>query len=273
MSEVPRLNLDELLLEISLTTKRHIIVEGPTDRRFFRAWADDLDARDRVVVTSVEDIEIDTDWLFEVGLNDGNRSLVLLVAHRASSITSNVRCIADRDCGHGIDAFDYEVLMWTDFPALESYAIDAAVMDRANLLSFAGRLPSAAILLPPLGFALRELFAVRAKHEHLPRPKYDAGFKNKTRRFEDFRVELTVDVSIRSETPSYPRPQSTDPREHAYGHDVAELLLAVHGNALKNQAGLATREAVEGALRSAMQVVGTYKSERLFRELEAWIAA
>ena len=36
MSQLPKLKVDEILLEGDLTTKRHIIVEGPTDRRIFR---------------------------------------------------------------------------------------------------------------------------------------------------------------------------------------------------------------------------------------------
>ncbi len=272
MTHTPRLNLAELLLEISLTSKRHLVVEGASDARFFRAWALDIAHGERVVVTHVDNIEIGFDELEALRLNDGQRSRAIYVALRAAESQVDMRSVADRDCGHQVDEHNYATLLWTDFPAIESYAVQEATLNRANLLSFGGRLPEASELLPSLTYALRELFAVRLQNEHLPKPRYTSGFRRSPRLLEDFDVTATVAASIRGEAADYPRPQGDDPRSFAYGHDVGELLLCAYGNALRTQAGLSTREAVEGALLMAMQIVGSYRNEPLFRALEEWVA-
>lgn len=274
MTDLPRMRLDELLLEARLTSKRHIVVEGPSDDRFFRAWATEIDGGEHVVVTSVERIDVPQETIDALGLNDGNRARVVVIACHADQSSVDLRCVADRDCGHNVADHEYPTLMWTDYPALESYAVDASVLDRANLLSFSEKLPPASELLPGLAFALRELFAVRSQNEHLPKPKYDAGFRHKSRSLTSFDVTAAVDATIRSAAATYARPEATDdPRTYAYGHDIAELLLAAYGNALKNKAGLGGREAVENALRSALQAVGSYKDEPLFNSLARWVAA
>lgn len=271
---MPGLKVSELLLETALISRRHIVVEGASDSRFFRAWAKDTVGGERVVVTSVDAIDIDLQGLLDVGLNDGNRSYVIFVALMAHSESANLRCIADRDCGHNVAAHQYSTLLWTDFPALESYALEESTLDRANLLSFKEKLPEASVLLPDLAFALSELFAVRKQHEHMAKPRYQAGFKTRDSQLASFDVAATVNESIRANVASYSRPPNdADPRTYAYGHDIVALLLAVYGNALKNQAGLNSQEAVEGALRSATQIVGAYKYEPMFSELAAWVAA
>lgn len=273
MSHAPRLSLNELLLEISLTSKRHLVVEGASDARFFRAWAYDVPCGERLVITSVDDIEITFDDLDAMGLNDGQRSRVVYVASQAAESQFDMRCVADRDCGHQVDDHSYATLLWTDYPAIESYAVDEATLNRANLLSFGGRLPEASELLPNLTYALRELFAVRLQNEHLSAPRYASGFGRVPRLLENFDVASAVEGRLRADVAGYPRPQGEDPRSFAYGHDVGELLLCAYGNALRNQAGLSTREAVEGALLLAMQVVGSYRGEPLFQGLEEWVAA
>jgi hypothetical protein len=88
----------------------------------------------------------------------------------------------------------------------------------------------------------------------------------------NFNVQAAVEVSIRSQVKNYERPSAKDPRYFAYGHDVGELLLAAYGNQIKNQAGMRTLSAVEGALRSAVQAVGAFIEEPLFAGLADWIA-
>lgn len=273
MSDLPSLELEELFLETSLTSNRHIVVEGPSDARFLRAWAQDIAGGQYVVVTSVETLNIAPDGPISLGLNDGNRARVVFVAREAQEKSADLRCVADRDCGHQVEKHTYDTLEWTDYPALESYAVQAAVLDRANLLSFREKLPEAAELLPSLAFALRELFTVRMHNEHLEKPKYSAGLKSNDRSLSSFDVAAAVRGKISDDVSSYERPsENQDPRSYAYGHDIAELLLAVYGNTLKNQVGLGGREAIEDALRGAVQVVGTYGDEAMFRSLAAWVA-
>ncbi|MCC9144117.1 MULTISPECIES: hypothetical protein [unclassified Arthrobacter] len=181
--------------------------------------------------------------------------------------------MADRDTGYGIEEHQYATLLWTDYPSLESYAADIPTLERANLLSFAGRLPPAREVFEGLRHALRELYAVRAKHPHLKQPNYDAGFPKKGKDLSKFEVAKTVDPSIASACAKYDRSSEEDVRRYAYGHDIAALLLAVYGKELKKNAGLHTPDAVEGALKSAVQAVGSYKSEPLFVRLADWLVA
>lgn len=174
----PRQRLNEYFLEIKLTNRKHIVVEGRTDQRFFRVWLDGLrDIEAQVAVTAVESLEVPTADLFAIGLADSNRSRVIVVAAKASESGANLRCIADRDCGHDVVNHIYDTLLWTDYPAIESYAVEARTLDIANQLSFGGHLPSADQLLGPLSFALSELFAVRCHHQHLPKPNHKSGLK------------------------------------------------------------------------------------------------
>ncbi|WP_157580520.1 hypothetical protein [Plantibacter sp. Leaf314] len=270
MTDVPRQKLAELFLEAALTSRPHLIVEGPDDERFFRAWAAAVGA-DFLTVSSVEDIDIDTDTVLSIGLADGNRGRVVATAKSASDEDVPVICVADRDCGHHVEEHSYETLLWTDFPAIESYAVDEATLDRANDLSLLGKLPKAETLLPPLTFALREIFAVRTQNEHLQGVKHAAGLPKGSSDLSAFDVSRAIDQRLVGELEGYPRSEDPDPRTFAYGHDIADLLLSAFGNAIKNQAGLTHRRALEGALRSAIQVVGTYRSEPMFTRLEHWV--
>ncbi|WP_307608117.1 hypothetical protein [Pseudarthrobacter sp. W1I19] len=266
------MDLAELFLEIALTSQKHIIVEGRTDENFFKAWLQDADPAETVVVTPVENLEVGPDEVLGIGLSDGNRSRVVYVAMRAEKDDVDLRCVADRDCGHNVETHNYEQLLWTDYPSIESYALDGVTLQKANLLSFNGRLPDGGVLLGMLVPALRDLYAVRAANEHLERPNYAAGV-GKNRSLATFNVSLTVHPSLRSQVAGYAKPTSRDPREFAYGHDIGELLLAAFGNVLKNNVGLVTLGAVEAALRSAVQAVGSYKTEPLFIRLHSWISA
>lgn len=275
MTRLPKLiRVDELFLEIRLTRRKHVVVEGNTDARFLEAWLQDVRGGSRVVVTPVENIEIPADGLFDLGLTDGNRSRVVFLAYSAEQKATDIRCVADRDCGHHVCENQYSTLLWTDYPAMESYSVDAKTLDRANLLSFNRRLPSGDELVPALTYALRELFAVRIAHPALSEPNYSGGLRNRRKLdgLSRFEVSRAVDPQLQQQVSSLPRPDSNDPREFSYGHDVAGLLLAAFGNELKNGAGLRSREAVENALRAAIQAVGAFIEEPLFSSLAEWIA-
>lgn len=268
----PRLKLDELFLEIRLTSRRHIIVEGPTDQRFLQAWLHDVDTKNTVAVTSVEMLDIATDSVLALGFGDGNRGRVVAAAAHAAAAAVDLRAVADRDCGHHVSEHAYATLCWTDFPALESYALDAATLERANLLSFNEKLPNGAELLALVAPALRELFAVRTANENLAKPDYKAGLKSGGS-LANFDVAAAIHISLRKDVPGYARSASSDPRDYAYGHDIGELIFGEYRNTLRNQVGLNTASAVESALRSAVQAVGSYKNEPMFVQLREWIAA
>lgn len=255
-----------------MTSRKHLVVEGGADARFMRAWLLGLPGGDNVVVTSVDKIDIPDAHLILLGLTIGNRGRVIAVAKSADDGNLDIRCVADRDCNQNVEDHKYTTLLWTDFPALESYALDDAVLERANLLSFRGLLPAGSELLQLLVFPLRELYAVRERNPNLPTPKYSKGFTKKAK-LDEFDVTQTVDHAIRDEINKYERSTSPDPRTFAYGHDIGELLLASYGNTLKNKAGLRDLEALESALLSAVQATGKYINEPLFRLLTEWINA
>lgn len=270
----PRQRLDEFFLEITLTGRKHIVVEGRADQLFIRAWLDDhSDAKWRVPVTTVDSLEVKVADVFNFGLTEGNRSRVIVVAAIAKERKVNLRCIADRDCGHDVEKYSFDTLVWTDFPAVESYVVEPKALEKANLLSFGGFLPPASELLEQLSFALSELFAVRCRHQYLQTPNYKAGLKGRRATLDKFDVVPAVPAEIRHKVPGYKRPSASDPREYAYGHDIGELLLAAYANELQNKAGLMGLKAVEAALRSAIQAAGTFVQEPLFVELARWIEA
>jgi hypothetical protein len=269
-----QIRLDELILEIRLTSKKHLVVEGNTDARFMRAWLQDVEGGARIIVTPVDDIDVPTSGLFELQLPDANRSRVIFVAFAAERESANIRCVADRDCGQDVTSHQYSTLIWTDFPAIESYAVDARTFDRANLLSFNQRLPGGDDLLPAISHALRELYAMRLAHPTMREPNYSAGLKGQRNLdgLASFDVTRAVEPQIGNIASTLPRSDADDPREFSYGHDIAGLLIAAFGNDLSNRAGLRNKDAVENALRSAVQAVGAYVSEPLFSSLVEWIA-
>jgi hypothetical protein len=267
----PRLRLDELLLEAELTQQKYLVVEGPTDASFFRTWLATI-AKRSVTVSSIDDVDVPTGEVFCLGLNDGNRSRVIAVAAASRGRSVDIRCVADTDCGHGVDKHNYEALLWTDYPGLESYALTLETLGVVCELHAGGRLPAVDILLPELARILREIFAVRCHHEHLPKPNYRAGFTTRPPRLDSFDVALTVDYYIRADIATYARSTSADPRRYAYGHDIAEVLFAVYANELKNGAGIANPKALETALLSALLIGDEYACEPLFDSLSRWAA-
>ncbi len=266
-----RQRLNEYFLEIQLTKKKHIVVEGRTDQRFFRAWLDDIGGSAvEVAVTCVESLDVPVGEILSLGLTEGQRGRVVVVGAKSSNEGVDIRCVADRDCGTDVNDHEYTNLVWTDYPAIESYVVERGALDKANLLSFGGVLPDGDELLEGLSFALGELFAVRRRHPSLSRPNYKAGLPKRSK-LHDFDVKRAVDVSLRPLVDGYERPSDSDPRHYAYGHDVGELLLAAYGNEIQNKAGLRTLMAVEGALRSAIHASRVFACEPMFVALKRWI--
>lgn len=265
----PKQTLNELLLEAQLTRQKYLVVEGPSDAGFFRTWLRSV-VSGNIIVTSVEEIDVPTAEVISLGLNDGNRSRVIVVSRRALGRPCNLMCVADRDVGQDVDAHSQETLIWTDFPGLESYTFTLETLQVICDVHTGGRLPAAAELHEGLRQILCELFAVRAQHNHLPKPNYRAGFTTKPPRMDAFDVALTVDPRIRADIAAYPRPMAADPREYAYGHDIAEVMYVLFANELKNSAGLSSPRALEAALATAGFVGGAYEGSRLFDSLRAW---
>lgn len=273
MIRQPRQTIEEFRLEVQLTAAKYLVVEGPSDARFFTAWLKQHFESVAVHVLPVEGIEIPDEEIQTSGMNVGNRSRVVLLARELHDEADTVRCLADRDCGEHLDEHDYATLLWTDFPALESYTVSKSVLEHANLISFGARLPEAEELLSGLAFALRELFAVRVHHPHLPRPKYSAGMGKQPNPLSAFDVSKVLTPAVAKSSQSYQRSEASDPRHYSYGHDISELLLAAFANVLKNSCGISRREAVEAALLGALLAVAELEQEPLFAGLIEWVQA
>ena len=270
--------LDEVATQIDLEGIKIVYVEGDTDQRFYTTWAikrlnvtkTELGRLNKILIQSVSDVDTTT-LPDDDNLNSGsNRTKVIRLAKEAHSRNINIRCIADRDVGHDCETLNYPTLLWTDYPALESYAITPQILDSLNSLHLNNSLPESEELIPQLSFALRELFAVRQANKHLPQPKYKKGLeKNST--LDTFDVSKTVLHETICSIPANRRPsKSDDPRTYSYGHDIAELLMAAYPGKIKNRKNGAIKDVagLENAMRNCILMY--CDNEGLFVSLHAW---
>ena len=273
MTEKPRQRLSEFVTEVRLTGSKYVVVEGPNDRRFLVQWFESQEdfRSQRPPVISVDSLDIDAGELLALGLNEGSRSRVIFVAMRAEQENLDLRCIADLDCGHDVDLFTGSTLIWTDFPAIESYGFNAKTLDSLNRLFLGERLPAGDVLLGTMSPMLADLFTVRTNNPHLPDPDIPKGL-TKERGVFKFDVALTLVPTVAAKVPSYGAIAPSDPRSSAYGHDICAMLFALHSNVLKNQAHVADPEALEHLLRAAILIANDLRENALFSTLIDWAA-
>lgn len=271
ISRGPRILPTELWTEARLTNRRVLVVEGPSDARFFKAWLTTKSKaiREQPLVVVTDEIDIPMEILVGLGLNDGARSRVIAAAVSASASNANARCVADLDCGEGDSDLDSPHLVWTDYPALESYVLRSEVLDHANMMHFEERLPPGSLVVEAIAPCLALLYAVRANYPDSEHPTPSKGFGT-TGVAGSFAIERTVHISRRADvsgiTPtSYERPQ-----EVAYGHDIAELMFALWANVLRNRVQVASPESLERILLNSMLAEGSFEDELLFRTILEW---
>jgi len=103
MEDEKRRKLDELVARYVLEPSLHdVYVEGLTDKCIIQWFLEEsnLDT-ENVAVYEIDTIDIPTDRLFELGLNDNNRSRVIFLAFELQSrfegSLPTVICIADKD--------------------------------------------------------------------------------------------------------------------------------------------------------------------------------
>lgn len=273
MSGKPKSKLRELLKEAELTATSYLIVEGRTDRSFYKEWLRQAGKGQELrplVVEAVDAIDLGETSDVELQLPKGARSSVILIALAASKKPVDIRCIADRDCGHHVDKVQVEELWWTDFPALESYLFESDTLDTVNRMAFGERLPDGAKLVATLAPVLRELYTVRLHNESLRAPDISKGY-GKSKNPVDFDVRKAVAPEVAAVAHTYTRPSEGDPRSYAYGHDIADLLLHQFGNEIKNQAKIPHREALEAHFRWCLLVSKTFDSSVLAAKLSSWL--
>ena len=103
MEDEKRRKLDELVVRYQLEPSLNdVYVEGLTDKRIIQWFLDksNLDTKN-VAVYEIDTIDIPTDRLFALELNNGNRSRVIFLAFELQSLFEGslppVICIADKD--------------------------------------------------------------------------------------------------------------------------------------------------------------------------------
>lgn len=265
--------LHELLKEAELTGASYLVVEGPTDKAFYREWVGRAGAGQvsrRLVVEAVDAIDLGETSAIELELPTGARSSVILVAVEASKKTVNIRCIADRDCGHRVNDFQIEELWWTDYPALESYLFDGPTLDTINRMVLGDRLPDGTQLVAALSPVLLELYTVRLYNESLRAPDVSKGY-GKSKNPADFDVKRAVAPEVAVVAHTYLRPTGEDPRSYAYGHDIADVLLHQYANEIRNQAKIPHREALETHFRWCLLTSQAFGSSALARKICSWL--
>ncbi|MEV8171169.1 hypothetical protein [Microbacterium sp. NPDC077486] len=273
MSSKPRVPLKELLREAEETSTAFLIVEGRSDKSFYREWlsrarnGQDLAP---VIIEAVDAIEVNDEWVDSENLPHGARSWVIAAAHEGASSPANLRCIADLDCGHRTESYEMDHLWWTDYPALESYIFNEAGLDTVNRVVLGDRLPDGHRLIASLSPILRELYTVRKFNESLPTPNLSKGFA-KGNDPKSFDVKRTVPPDIASESDEYLRPNFADPRAHAYGHDIAEILMYLFAAEIKNHAKIAHKDALENNFRLCLLLSHNFDGSPLAGRLLAWL--
>jgi hypothetical protein len=274
MTKKPLQRLSEFAAEVRFTGSKYLVVEGRRDRGFFTQWFAGLefDGVARPTVVAVGGLEIGAGDLSSLGLNDGERSRVVFVAVFADAEKLDlVRCVADRDAGHDLSRFMASTLLWTDFPALESYGFEPAVLDALNHLFFGDRLPCGEKLVALMSPMLLELYAVRMHNEHMPRPDLSKAVSMKKGQFR-FHVASAVPPAIAPMVSTYTRPTFADARSHSYGHDIGALLFVLFGNVVRTQVGIKDQDILEDMLRAAFLMTADLKALPLFREIADWAA-
>lgn len=271
----PRLLPHELWNEGHLTRRKILVVEGPSDSRFFRAWITQRFSGAGTtppLVVSTEEIDIPADDLIMVGLPDGARSRVILASLSAAKSKANVRCVADLDCGHHIGKADPAVQLWTDYPSLESYAFKSEVLDYLNLMTFEERLPAGASIVTSTVGLLARTYAYRSAMEDAPNPDIAAGITvaGDPASF-DLSAALPRQLGSHAATAQASPSPFRDPREVAYGHDIARALLALYANTFKNQLHIADEKTLERVFLLGVLGEGSFEAEVLFRTLTIWI--
>lgn len=216
----------------------------------------------------------------------GNREKVIALALKHPRI-EEVRFLADRDTGCDQPA-TAESLLYTDFPAIESYCLSESVVRK--VMRHVGRLPTASIdpaerevaaqraiaaLVVTLGRCLPVLFRFRIEHRQR---RVSVEFPRDLKKFirldpggaciDEPKLCAHLAVSAIGETPLVTTMDTLRPV--AYGHDIARLIFALWPD-LRTKSGLAGAENLERLLLSFV-MADDLRHFPLFGTLASWAA-
>lgn len=247
--QIPQVTPSELIRESLLTHNRFVVVEGESDRGVYRFWLERLSQADaRIKLQNIKLIPAERiigaqDEAAESGVPSlgGCRGTVVTTARIAWKQRSEGICgIVDLDFGLGED---FPNLLHTDYPALESYAFEAEVLDQLNERHLKNQLPDGEEIVSAMAPVLNSLFHLKKANPQKPHLscRIDRGFPEVSRsgngdglcRLKNFSIERTVegDSWVIPDAPEVASP--SDPRASAYGHDIARVLVGAFTDELK----------------------------------------
>ncbi|MEG4231588.1 DUF4435 domain-containing protein [Microcoleus sp. Pol11C3] len=177
MEDEKRRKLDELVARYDLepSLRDDVYVEGLTDKSIIQWFLEksNLDTKN-VAVYEIDTVDIPTDQLFALGLNDSNRSRVIFLAfqlQRLFETTSlpHVVCIADRDFDDliGSSSIESELLLFTDYTSIDMYLFDSNIIEKFLRLALRKDDLEAVNILTNIYPILEEMFLLRAANQSL----------------------------------------------------------------------------------------------------------
>jgi hypothetical protein len=175
MEDEKRRKLDELVARYELEPSLHdVYVEGLTDKCIIQWFLEEsnLDT-ENVAVYEIDTIDIPTDRLFALGLNDNNRSRVIFLACQLQSLFEGslppVICIADKDFDNLIASshIESELLLFTDYTSIEMYLFDSNIIEKFLRLALRKDDLEAVNIIKNIGPILEEMFLFRAANQSL----------------------------------------------------------------------------------------------------------
>jgi hypothetical protein len=175
MEDEKRRKLDELVTRYELEPSLHdVYVEGLTDKSIIQWFLEksNLDTQN-VAVYEIDTIDIPTERLFALGLNDSNRSRVIFLACQLQSLVEGslppVICIADKDFDNLIASshIESELLLFTDYTSIEMYLFDPNIIEKFLRLALRKDDLEAVNIIKNICPILEEMFLLRAANESL----------------------------------------------------------------------------------------------------------
>lgn len=270
----PRLTLGDLRREHQLTGRKFLVVEGDSDRRFLQEWLERERIDVKISVTPVDRVDTPDRELEARDLSRGNRDRVICLALMSHESDAHVRFVADRDAFDDSELKRATALLWTDYPAIESYALNIHTFSFLNRMHLKESLPPVQEVFDKIFPALSGLFQIRRMYKTLHKPNYRAGLPE-SGDFAGFDVWKTVNVD-RAEFPTVRGSEScatADIRTVAYGHDIAPLLLTAYLEPLERRARVHGAADLEGRLMAALAAVHVVSSENLFMSIYQWASS
>lgn len=275
MTAIPRRTPKEFAFVIrKLGLDKILLVEGPSDRLFYRLVLDSAGVAERAAVHAIGELDVPVEWLDAGSDHSDNRRLVVSVCiAREAGIgleQFSVRGVIDLDLGVPAEWLGVKSLLVTDVPALESYCFTAATLEKLLrlVLHDSSDLTGSDLVaeLTPITAGLIGARRVDGTIGSSAAKVVAYADGRWSRSFSDDRRTQAFDRASRESA------GIADPREVCYGHDLAEVLIVRFANRIKNYAGIRSPEALERTLLASLELEHI-RDEPLFLKLCAWAVA